>query len=229
MRILLVALLIAYSVDSSAHGEIVLDEFDIFAFTESPLMAGDFVTATNVGPLAATRDIRILSSTTRPTGTLRAGTISRAGPTALAADLATTDPRDRASIGFQFWYDIDATDLTEGGQNNAILIDFLQTETSGTPLSTRAFVGRANTTVETPVSPTPFTLAILFDDIGANFSQIQSLNFTVETPQPPGNEDFNLLATIDRVRVGFVVPEPVGMTLAASALAFALTRRWRSI
>ncbi len=214
MRAFLAATLVTLCSAIPATGEIILDEFLVDASTESPLMANDFVDSQDVGELDAFRQIRILGSTTDPAGTLD---IDGATNSVLTADLATTSPRDSASIGFQSWYDLDSVDLSEGGQNDAILIDFLSTRTNGTQLTTRTFIGRANASVATPISDQPFTLAIPFVEIGANFSNVSSLNFTFSTPEPGGGADFELFVEIDRIRIGRMIPEPAGLGLLAIA------------
>ncbi len=213
MRAFLAATIVTLCLAIPATGEIILDEFLVDASTESPLMVNDFVDSQNVGELDASRQIRIFGSTTHPTGTLD---IDGTTNSVLTADLVTTSPRDRAQILFQSWYDFDITDLTEGGQNDAILIDFLSTSTNGTPLSTRAFIGRANTTVATPISDQPFTLVIPFVELGTSFSSVSSLNFSFSTPEPGGGADFDLFVEIDRIRVGRI-PEPAALCLLTIA------------
>lgn len=214
MRAFLAATLATFFAVVPVYGDILLDDFQQDASTESPLMASDFVDTQNVGQLDALRQIRILTSTTRPTGTLDANSTT---PSVLTADLATMAPRQNAQILVQSWYDFAPTDFTEGGENDAILIDFRSTRTNGTPLSTRSFIGRANTTVDTPISDQPFTLTIPFDDIGADFSQVSRLNFSFSTPEPGGGADFNLFVEIDRIRIGRIIPEPAGLSMLAIA------------
>lgn len=214
MRAFLAATLATLFAVVPVYGDILLDELQRSASVESPLMSGNFVDTQDVGELDAQRLIRILGSTTDPVGTLDIGGRTRS---VLTADLVTVNPRDRASIGFQSWYDFDTTDLSEGGQNDAILIDFIRTRTNGTPLSTRAFIGRANATVETPSSDEPFTLAIPFAAIGADFSQVSSLNFTFSTPELGGGADFDLFVEIDRIRIGQIIPEPTGLCMLVIA------------
>jgi hypothetical protein len=105
-----------------AFAEIVLDDFDDPAEVVTPLMEGEFVVTEDVGDLSARRTFLVFGEAP-PVAQLDS---NLSNPSHLTCQLTDFDAPNSlgALMRFGFSYRFDTRqDLTEGGQNNAIVLD----------------------------------------------------------------------------------------------------------
>lgn len=105
------------------RAELVLDDFDDLAETISPAMENVFVSTANVGAFNADRRLRIAAAAANPEATFDTDATSASVMTADLSALNTTSVGGPA-LAFQFKYAFAPTDISQGGLNDAIILDF---------------------------------------------------------------------------------------------------------
>ena len=217
----------------AARAEFILDDFDDPAMVTSP-ESDQYVVTTKVGPLNATRQIRIFWSQGDADGQLDANI---SWPSVLTGQVSRLNPRNQFSspiVSLQFEYVFDSTDFTEDGINNATLFDFHRLESEIPPSQFRTNVNEwYHSRMPGPRSSDPFTLSIPFDSLfftrsglldRPDFEHVQVLGISIRVSELTGGgpDPLNFLMQLERIRIGRIVPEPtawrlsvIGMSLAA--------------
>lgn len=220
----------------SAPAEIILDDFDDPIEIALPEMENLQIETPNVGVLSALRSIDVSTSQTDPTGLVDVAVTRSSHMTGRIDGQYLDDPQNTPllSIGAGYAFFDDPADLTEGGINNALLIDMAIFQGSGTPPALSVLILDANDVFAALIpgailrSDSPYTLALPFSSFGfrggggtglADFSSIEMLEVRVRLLQGSRNLDTSWLVQMDRIRVGQIVPEP-------SAFALAIISTW---
>jgi hypothetical protein len=237
--ILVICVLLA-PVHSSA--EIILDDFVDGLRIDVPEQDDEWFRAASVGDLTASLSARVISGHTKPFGFLDINLIE---PSALTANIPNTMHTNvQPSIAIHLLYSFDpvpeGVDLSQGGANNAVILDF-GFLTADVPLnllevSVRRFtqIGSVNTSTlytstfqPIPQSDEPFSLIFPFESFRVarggeipdfDFSSIVQLSVFLELAlvNPNLPEELNFQMVVKRISVGYVVPEPptfVGMVV----------------
>ena len=245
MRTILYSLSILLLPFSVAYGALIIDNFDDPVQITVPEMENQRVFTTEVGELYATRGVRVASSQTDPVGFSDVNDASAS--TWITQIEEQTNMGSGPAISFGVRYDFDEpVDLTEGGGNDVLWIDFRRFEGpsyAAGPQSISAGALDGNNTFLSIVggfgvfSESPFTLGLPFSTFGirgsgggmADFTTIERLSLTIRLINGNKNPIQGWHVEIDSIRVGRMVPEPstIGMALLASMgcmLCFRVTR-----
>lgn len=213
---------------SLASAEIILDDFDDPAQVVSPEMEDEFVVTEGVDDLSATRRIRIAAGQTDVIGSLDA---NHHTPSALTAILNGHIPAANASqpvFSYQFNYEFSATNVSENGANDALLLDFLSIDGTEPPLflqfgvwdathSNTIFLGRI---LNLPLSSGPFTSIFPFTSFTTragtpalpDLSTVNRIDVSLFFLSP--SEGIRWSAQLDRIRMSSVsIPEPYSLRL----------------
>lgn len=210
---------IALPASSVVHAEIILDDFTDPASVTSPLMEDIFVETLNVGDLDAQRRIRIgASGASDPYGTMDVSTTLPGKLTATIDRIVQTNSLTPVT-SIQFRYLLSPSDLTQGGNNDAILVDVMRLTGSVQPTFFRAFAFTVSNAYELELPPLvpstdPQTLAFPFEDFrtrggvpGLDPLAVREIQFGFSFIGHSGI--LNWCVQIDRIRFGStVVPEP---------------------
>jgi hypothetical protein len=216
---------------SYTRAEFVLDDFNDSAQVVSPAMEGQLIGTDHVGDLDAHRDIYIYGSLSDPNATLDANLTTPSMFTGTFSSFAPSDPLGglmRFATDYKFG---DFHDLTEGGRNNALLLDFVSV--GGPTPPTLLFVIHDNSDemfVDIPSASGPMTLALPFDMFRgrgggpriSDFTEVKQIFFdffiTNSAADPPGG-----FFELDRIHVG-QAPEPSTLYLSRFGLGAILIR-----
>ena len=219
------------------RGDVLIDDFDDDASGGIVSLTGEGVETLGVGPLAFRRSVRLIQVNSQPIGGWQINTGEASTLTMDVGQLNPGPPTLDAIVDFGAIYELATTserrpfDVSEGGRNNAILVDFSNLSATSPPpffrIGVRDSTGR-HFAVRSPVprSDSPFTLVFRREEfivragpVLPDFSELEfiSINFRVLT-STAGPADLDFHAAIDRIRVGFV-PEPDGAAPIAGAIA----------
>jgi tetratricopeptide (TPR) repeat protein len=207
-------------VSAAQGGVIVIDDFVDPASTSSPAMDNIFVTTPHVGPLDATRQIRLASVAANPDARMTIG----GGVLRVEFDAMNPSPDIRfdPQAAAQFDYEFAPQDFTSG---NAFLLDF--NYVVGRPDRVRVFIFDdflgLSYYAELPVPPHgrtfTNTVAVPFDRFLRRDNVPHAINFgSIHTvwvdllAQRSRDPNYQWMAGIDRLYVG-TVPEPDGLCL----------------
>jgi len=242
---LIVGIVCAFVLVSAAQAGIIIDDFDDTA------SAGGFVdqSATaltpDVGDLNAERTIGVGVLAGDVIGTIDSNVSLLGHLTAEMLDVIsnpppTNGPLASMSVRYEF---AELVDLSEGGTNNALLLD-VRSLTGLTP-PPRILFWLFDDTVPglsyvyfmspVPTSTEPFTLVIPFESlrdrgggsIPATFTHVYELFIRIDANEFFGApEELGWRIELDRIRVG-VIPEPTTLTLLVTGLLLICPRRLR--
>lgn len=230
------------------RAEIVLDDFTETAVTNSPGMFQEIVTTTSVGELNATRRIQISASTISLYLPVASFDVNSSVPGSMTADIADVGGRvdnSSPSFAFNFDYDVGVADLTQGGVNNAFLLDFARFAGTEPPDSIGLLLrdGQRGITFFSEIldfssfesASGAFTAAIPFDSFTVrdgspglpNFTEIRTLSFDFWFFVPA--RDMQWSAELTAIRVGAIpVPEPpAGHAVLLAGIGAAVVVRGR--
>ena len=206
-----------------ARAAFIIDDFDDPAQGNLPETENELVLTSGVGILNAERGIGASSSQTDPIGLVDVNVTRPSHFTARIDGQFLNHPENTPLLAVGASYNFAApTDLTEGGINNAILIDVSIFQGSGLPgsLSLGGLAGsgsfQAIVSRSSLLSDSPYTIVLPFSSFGprgggigaVDFSTIELLGVTIRLLQGSRNPDTNWLVQVDRIRVDRVVPEP---------------------
>jgi hypothetical protein len=229
-RLLIISVLVfgVLRVPATAYAEIIVDDFNDPAEVVSPGMFDEFITTADVGPLNATRRMRLAGSQGNPQGSLDSEVTTSSVLTGRISSLNPT-PFGSTRALVQSQYDFTPTDFTEGGRNNAIFFDFRQVTSQMQPSLFRIRLDDNSDfyfhfDLEFPVNPAPFTVGVAFDEFrprgGPSLLDATSVKFLdfqlwASSINGGGPDPLNFFMQLDRIRVGRI-PEP-----SSSAMVFA--------
>lgn len=217
------SLIAAFLTTAPLEAEIVLDDFTQPSSTSSPAQLSEVVESTDIGPLLATRELRIAATASgerSPRATLDiAGGVMQADLDFRGATMAGNP----ALFAFQFNYAFTPTDVSEGGMNDAILIDFNFTRGNQSPSSLGLIVFDDTNTgdsyfvelIDLPLLNKPFTAILPFDEFTTrggspglpDFTTLDVMRFDFFYNLPRVPESM-WEAEITQIRFGRIVPEP---------------------
>lgn len=226
------------------RAEFIVDDFDDSVIAKSP-ESDEFATTPNVGPLDATRQVRIAWLQGEPDGQLDSNI---SNPSALTGIVSRLNPRNQFSrpiVSLQFEYAFSPVDFTQGGVNDTLYLDFRRLESEIPPslllilIGSHAYLGQ-----DIPRSAQPFTVAIPFSSFAPrgggpgvpDYTAVRGVEFEIRPSQLAGGgpDPLNFVMELDRVRVGRqqVVPEPHSLCFLligwfSFATAFRLGRGFR--
>lgn len=211
-----------------ANADIILDEFTDSAMVTDSL-SNTYIETLDVGPLTARREIRIGHFGTDPYGAFDIN-ISELGKLVASIDRIERTGMITPISAVQFNYYFDPTDVTEGGVNDAILLDFVSLAGDIQPSWLRAYA-RDNTMPTSsyeirlsPLGPSDerFTVAMpfaLFQTRGGGLgvpdaTTLQWLAFDFYFLGHSG--DLNWEVQLERIRFGSTtaIPEPSSVLMA---------------
>lgn len=219
-----------------ARAEIIIDDFDDAVQIVLPEMENQSAITSGVGALNAKRSIGANGSQTDPIGMVDVDVTKPSHLTAWIDGQHLDNPLNTPLLAVGAFYDFGGpTDLTEGGSNDAVLIDMTIFQGSGIPPALSVLVRDANSTFAAIVSgfslpsDSPYTLTLPFSSFGvrgggvglAEFSTIDLFEVTVRLLQGSRDPDTNWFVQIDRIRVGrnTAISEPATWHFAAVAAA----------
>jgi hypothetical protein len=142
----------------------------------------------------------------------------------------------RPIVSLQFEYFFEPTDLTEGGKNDTIFLDFLSLESELPPSELRVLIGIHFYSLR-PVAQSDemFTVALPFAGFVPrgggtslpDFTQATGIEFSLRVSEFAGGgpNPLNSRMHLDRIRVGRVVPEPCLAILFVTTVAFTVSQR----
>lgn len=226
---------------SIAHGATILDDFHDPAQVTLPEVENELVVTNGVGQLNATRSIQITSLSTDPIGFSDVN-LSKHSTWTTRID-QQTNMGSNPGLSFFARYDFDQpVDLTEGGQNDAVLIDFRRfvgpSSALGPWFVSVGVLDGNNTYLANHggggiLQDSPFTVAFPFTSLGtrgggggqADFQQIDRLALTIGLINGNRNPVQGWHVEIDSIRVGRIIAEPSTVGMAAIVLVGAV---WRS-
>lgn len=226
---------------SAAQAEIIIDDFD-----DTAIVINNDPPATNlhVGPLAARRVIGIdkIPSSTIVEGHIDSNVSAASRLTMDMIDISGSATSFSLVVMFlDYWFEDDTIDLTQNGQNDALLLDlhslsgltpppeiqFLVQETTGV-------ISYAHFLSPVPTSDDSFTIAIPFSRFTARgrgpqtatFETVYHLNMLFRANEFFGApQELGWTAVLDRVRVG-AIPEPNSLALFLVGLLLFFPRRF---
>jgi hypothetical protein len=225
----------------SATAEVIIDDFDEPVLVASPQSDNEWMTTDNVGPLSATRQVRIgWLDGDGPDGQLDANISMSSVLTGQVSHLNPDSELSRPIVSMQFDYLFSSADLSDGGLNNAIFLDFRRLE-SAIPPSLLLILVNGKAHLEGPIrrSSNAFTLAIPYTSFSnrggspglPDYSDIRGMQFEIRASAYTGGgpDPLNFMMQLDRIRVGRLVPEPSTFLLStfAAALLFSIRLRER--
>lgn len=225
---------------SAAHGALVIDDFDDPVRVVVPEMENEPATTSGVGILNAFRTIQVTSSQTDPIGF---SDVNLSSPSTWTTRIdQQTNLGTGPSISFGVRYDFDApVDLTEGGRNDAVFIDFgrflAPSYAFGPWFISAGVLDGSNTFLSTIggfgiLHESAFTVAFPYESFGvrgsggghADFRRIERLALTIGLINGNKNPVQGWQIDIDSIRVGKIVPEPGTAGMAVLAIMCAVWR-----
>lgn len=232
---------------SRLNAEIVLDEFEVPAIAPKRIVfENNFSESVGVGDLNSTRQIQIDWGGTDPIATFDIDNTSPGRFFAQVQEIRRIDTLTPVTA-IRFNYFFDASDVSEGGKNDAMLFDVVDVTGDVQPSWLRAIV-RDDThplySYEARLQPlagndSPHTLAMPFDEFTIRGGQpglpdpttLKIIYFDFYFLGQSGT--INWHAQIERIRFGSVtiVPEPMSTALVlAGAVSFGWSRfYWRGV
>jgi hypothetical protein len=203
--------------------EIILDDFDQSVLSTSP-PSDEWAVTQDVGQLHATRQVQIAALAGLPDGQIDSN-ITRAS--ALSASISHLNPQysgDRPIVSVEFEYSFDTVDITEGGINDALFLDFLRLESEAPPSLLLVLVNDyAHLDNTVPTNSVPFTVVVPFVEFTRrggggdlpNFTGARGIEFEIRASNLTGGgpDPLNFLMQLDRIRVGRIIPEPSSVWL----------------
>ncbi len=233
MHLLILTLILCFSLLAvPLQAELILDDFVDPVETSSPEMQGLSIVTDSVGPLMATRELRIAAFTSFLRPTITTLKVADGSMMAEIEKVGTTQDGRSTTFAFNFSYEFAPTDVSEQGNNDAIFVDFATIAGNEQPGSFGLIVDD-NTTdklylSETQLSATesPLTVAIPFTSFTTRGGAIglpdpntfKSMAFDFFFNQP--RLDIQWSAEIESIRFGRLVPEPASWLLCSVALLF---------
>ncbi|HEX3599251.1 MAG TPA: hypothetical protein VHU84_03865 [Lacipirellulaceae bacterium] len=229
------ALLGAPLLDATASGEIIVDDFDTafqIVLPQSGTGGDTPMVQSNIGALNATRIASLVNLNSRPTGVLDAN-ISTPSAVTLMLDRLHPTGTNAPGVSLNLQYLFDATDLTQGGANNRVALDFEYLQSAVPMPRVDVFidgrgVGHGGELFNIPPSNTPFSLQVPFDATQLDAVNPTVLLISISPADFSGPDQINFSTAIDRIRITGEVPEPSAATLtciAISVVVFYLGRR----
>jgi hypothetical protein len=220
-----------------ANADIIIDDFDDPASVIAPEMENAFITTLDVGPLNATRRVRIGAAAADPDARIDIGsTVFHAQ----VGDLHPTNPPVRPSVAAQLFYTFEPTDLTSG---NAFFVDFRSVSGSVPPdfLRIIVFDDQVGLSFVESFFPIPlggsFSAVLPFSEFvlrdgspwPVHFNSINEITIGLHAIRSLDNQaTHSWTAQIDRIRVG-IVPEPDGVFSFFVALLWRRRRKCCSV
>lgn len=221
-----------------ARAEIILDDFDDpFTVGEivMPEMNRQYTIETDIGPLAAERWSQVnASSASQPTGRADIN-ISRLSALSVEIGEVNPHPTGPPAIGINVLYDFDEIDLTQGGKNDRVVVDFANFRSAIPLAGVDVFIGDAQSNYvsrlfDISTQDGPFSLEFPFDSFGVrgggagnlNPTRAQGLSFTIS---PTFFTDIDLIdfsIVVERIRITHAIPEPRTVVLVYFAVCAAV-------
>lgn len=232
----------ALLVPVAADAEIILDDFDEAFEIILPEGANrPHIVQQGVGPLGAKRWSGIVAITSRPTGRVDAELLR---PSFLNIEIDRLNPTiegSLANIGLNLLYEFDEIDVTQGGINDRVAIDFAflrsavplsQIRVSLRDLNEPEIFPRGIGLYDIPVNDQPFTIEfplVAFYRLGAvrreiDFQRVIGLSLHISPNRFIDLDAINLSAAVERIRFTHAVPEPEWGALACVCV-FSVTCR----
>jgi hypothetical protein len=214
-------------VTTPAQADIVVDDFDVPFSYDLPAMANQpHLNQPDIGQLNATRASRVVAQFSNPTGLVDAD-ISQASLLTLQVNqLNPTSSENRPIVGLVLQYSFSSIDITQGGANDRIVIDFAFLQSSIPLARLDAFVngrgiGHGGHVLVIPASDGPFSLSLPFDPTLFDNELANGLSLFIAPAYSTSEDILNFSAGIQRVRFASQIPEPtcasiftIGFTLA---------------
>jgi hypothetical protein len=228
----------------AAHAGFILDDFNDPGQVTSPDVINEFVNETGVGPFNATRGLRVNGFGADPIATFDSNVTAASILTGEFDGLVPESIVGVFALGFSTLYTLDEPiDFTEGGSNDAILIDVSSFKGPGIPSFLRVSVIDGNGQVFQAArngfnlrSDDPYTAEFPFEVFGsrggggigqADFTSIDWFGVTVNVSSGFSDPNQQWSVEFDRFRVGNAVPEPAACTLLlCGAVVFGIS--WRN-
>jgi hypothetical protein len=229
------------TIASAGRAGIIIDEFDDSASAGGFVERDSTATTLNVGDLSVERTIGVHVLTGDAVGTIDSNVTTAGHLTADMVDVISNPPPTNgpiASMDIDYRFGED-TDLSEGGRNNALLLDF-KSLTGATPPPYIRFWAFDETVpglsyvrffTPVPTSSDPFTMVVPFDSlrnrgsgaVPATFTGVYELLITFQANEFFGAPDeLGWTVVLDRVRVG-AIPEPSAFCLLCIGVVFLWT------
>ena len=229
-------LLIVICLVSTVRGDIIIDDFDDTASAGGGVVEQVASAVTeNVGPFAFQRTISVGVLAGDVVGEVDAN-VSTQSHLTLTLDeiIPTTSPSPIVATGLSYFTGLPNTvDLSDGGKNNALFLDFKSLDGPPPPGFIRLWLfddvpgnSFAHFISPVPTSSEPFTLAVPFSEfqsrggapIFASFTRVYELLIDFQINGYIGSpEDVSWQVVLDRVRVG-AVPEPGSSVMFGGSL-----------
>jgi hypothetical protein len=214
-------LLLGIQSNSAAAAELIIDDFDVQFQAPLPDSVNQgYVVQHRVGALTADRTWYISASSSSPTGQIDSD-ISRSSSLNIQIDRFHTTPGSAASVDLGIDYSFVPTDITAGGVNDRIVLDFAFLQ-SAAPLA-RVYlfingrgVGHGGALLNIPTSSTPFSIEFPFDATKFDAAHASDVLVNISPAYFSGPDQINFSAAIDRIRITSAVPEPDGLLLVAA-------------
>jgi hypothetical protein len=217
-----------FTFSGQAPAEIIIDDFDDpFEIALPPTSADTRVVQSNIGPLGVERHSSLVSILARPAGRLDA-TISVASGLTFAVDQLNRSGSRAPVVSLNLSYYFPEIDITQGGVNDRVLVDFVQLQSTLPLARVSAFMHDPQTNFASQQfgivsSGGRFTLAFPFDEFtergGGNsqldVTRIHSLYVSFTPVYFADVEQFSSLLVVDRIRFASEVPEPRAIVLSA--------------
>ena len=230
-----------------AQAEIILDDFDepfeivLPEMTDQPFYAIS-QSQSGVGPLAVERWVNFLALESRPIGRLDGG-LSRTS--SFNIEIERLRPTDDVvlGVGATLQYFFDEMDITQGGENNRVVVDFAYlrsaiplprvgvgvyyAQTVDAPTGTRSGEPAQGVRVEVysqsigelidiPTHDQPFALEFPFDATKFDATRARGLYFAISPAYYTDIDEIGFSAAIEHIRI--TIPEPV-TTIAVGVFA----------
>ena len=203
-----------------AAAEIILDDFDEPFEIVLP-HPGFFnpapVVQFGVGPLGVERHSAVNTLSSGPTGRLDAN-ISRASALTFALDRLNPTSAEAPVVALSLRYFFDEMDVTQGGANDRIAVDFSHLR-SAIPLA-HAYVfvegrgiGHGGVLSSVPPSDEPFTLEFPFDATQFDAIHVSDVIVNISPVYFSGPDEIHFSAAVERIRFTSAIPEPATSVL----------------
>lgn len=210
---------------TDARAEIILDGFDEAFEIVLPEMEGDFITQFSVGALEAERRSQVsASSGSEPTGRADANLTQ---PSVLNFALNRLNPHPVGGlpvVALSLSYYFEEVDITQGGINDRVSIDFASVA-SARPLAridvfvqdaSQPGISYVSQLFDIPSQDEPFSLQFPLDSFsvrggGGGRIDFQRVYWTLVTTYPvyfSGPNEINFSTAVDSIRFTSTVPEP---------------------
>lgn len=249
IHISIAIVLVAIGINRDSIGEIIVDDFDVGFEIRDPYQddppINNEIRQTGIGPYGGSRNSRVVNLYADPNRTIVSMDSNVTRPSSLT--LSVSDPVepgvswDYAGYLITYAWGVQM-DITEGGRNNAVLIDIRSITGPSHPAGVTVKIEEgppvyARSTEFIPSSG-PYTIAIPFSaftvrGVGTvphqGLDLVRGIQFGFTTSGDlnfPVFDDGDWKMEIDRIRIGYAVPEPFqALWWFASIVACDLRRR----